>query len=114
MTDYDPFADARKAASVIILRDVDPGRTDGAAGEVLMLQRAAVTEERLSYLLRVMSGDPLSPPEHLEMLRESLAVHYDWPEFLDCGSMGSLVRESLAAIRVRVRDQERAAPFGLE
>jgi hypothetical protein len=48
------------------------------------------------------------------MLRESLAVHYDWPEFLDCGSMGGLVRESLAAIRVRVRDQDRAAPFGLE
>jgi hypothetical protein len=28
--------------------------------------------------------------------------------------MGGLVRESLAAIRVRVRDQDRAAPFGLE
>ena len=40
MTDYDPFADARKAASVIILRDVDPWRTDGAAVEVLMMQRA--------------------------------------------------------------------------
>jgi hypothetical protein len=48
------------------------------------------------------------------MLRESLAVHYDWPEFLDCGSMGGLVRESLAAIQVRVRDQERATPFGFE
>ena len=82
--------------------------------QVLMLQRAAVTEERLSFLLREMSADPLSPLENLEMLRESLAVHYDWPEFLDCGSMGGLVRESLAAIRVRVRDQERATPFGFE
>ena len=41
MTSFDPFEGARKAASVIVLRDIDAATSpDGSGIEVLMLQRA--------------------------------------------------------------------------
>ncbi len=70
--------------------------------QVLMLQRAAVTEDRLALLLTAMSGDPLSPSAHVHELRESLAEHYKRAAYLKCESMGALVRENLESIRLAV------------
>lgn len=67
-----------------------------------MLQRAAVTEDRLALLLGAMSGEPLAPIEHVHELRASLADHYKRDAYLRCESMGALVRENLESIRLAV------------
>ncbi len=74
--------------------------------QVLMLQRAAVTEERLGLLLNAMSGDTLAPVAHLHELREALAVHYEHEGYRRCESMGALVRENLVSIRRNVAAAE--------
>lgn len=78
--------------------------------QVLMLQRAAVTEERLEILLRAMSGDPLAPLENVHELRAALADHYRRSEYLRCESMGDLVRENLETIRLNVASGAPASP----
>jgi hypothetical protein len=70
--------------------------------QVLMLQRAAVTEERLGMLLRAMSTDALAPQENVHELRAALAEHYRRTEYMRCESMGELVRENLESIRLNV------------
>lgn len=70
--------------------------------QVLMLQRAAVTEDRLLTLLAAMSADTLAPRENVIELRESLAEHYGRKDYLRCESMGDLVRENLESIRLNV------------
>ena len=70
--------------------------------QVLILQRAAIIEERLALLLQAMSADPLAPPEHVRQLREALAEHYGRRDYLACESMGALVRENLESIRLAV------------
>jgi hypothetical protein len=70
--------------------------------QVLILQRAAIIEERLALLLHAMSAEPLAPSEHVRQLRESLAEHYKRREYLACESMGALVRENLESIRLLV------------
>ncbi len=75
--------------------------------QVLMLQRASLSEERLAMLLAAMSGDRISKPENVAMLRESLAEHYQRDEFRKCASMGELVRESLSAIRTRMQGKNK-------
>jgi hypothetical protein len=70
--------------------------------QVLMLQRAAVTEERLGMLLRAMSADPIAPEENVHELRAALAEHYQRSEYMRCESMGALVRENLESIRLNV------------
>jgi len=70
--------------------------------QTLMLQRAELAASRLGRLLAMMERDPISPPEKVHQLRESLAEHYGRPEYLKCGSMGALVRENLESIRRHV------------
>lgn len=75
--------------------------------QVLMLQRASLSEERLAMLLAAMSEDAIAPQENVYSLREALAEHYQRSEFLRCESMGELVRQSLAAIQVRMTGKGR-------
>ena len=70
--------------------------------QVLILQRKAISEDRLAMLLRAMSGDTLAPEENVRELRESLAEHYQRSAYLACRSMGDLVRENLESIRLNV------------
>src|SRR5471032_1117493 len=66
--------------------------------QTLMLQRSSLAAERLGLLLQEMSRDPIAPPEKVRSLRESLAEHYQRPEYLKCESMGELIRENLESI----------------
>jgi hypothetical protein len=75
--------------------------------QVLMLQRAAVIEERLDQLLTAMSDVSLSPPDNVIQLRESLAAHYGRSAYLRCITVGELIRENLESIRQNVT----APPF---
>jgi hypothetical protein len=67
--------------------------------QTMMMQRAELAARRLGLLLAAMEGDPISPPEKVHQLRESLAEHYGRPEYRLCESMGALVRENLESIR---------------
>ncbi len=78
--------------------------------QVLMLQRVAIIEERLNLLLDAMSTDTLSTPDRVKELRETLAEHYQRPEYLDCTTMGQLVRENLESIRRNVATVAPASP----
>lgn len=80
--------------------------------QVLMLQRKHVVEERLNLLLTAMSGDMLAPESHLVQLREGLAEHYKRDEYLNCQSMGELIRENLESIRLNVTAPQTTARPG--
>jgi hypothetical protein len=67
--------------------------------QTLMLQRAALSSERLGLLLHDMAHDHLSPREKVHELRASLAEHYGRKDYLRCESMGALIRENLESIR---------------
>jgi hypothetical protein len=67
--------------------------------QTLILQRADLIGQRLDLLLEAMAAQELAPVAHVERLRESLAEHYKAKEFLACGSMGELVRQSLETVR---------------
>jgi len=81
--------------------------------QVLMLQRKAIIEDRLELLLHAMSHDRISAKENVHQLRESLAEHYGRREYLQCESMGDLVRENLESIRLNIHSPIRA-PAGLD
>ncbi len=70
--------------------------------QVLILQRALISEERLRLLLTAMSVDTISTDENIQELRMSLAEHYGRDSYLHCVSMGELVRENLESIRLNV------------
>jgi hypothetical protein len=70
--------------------------------QTLMLQRAELAASRLGLLLAEMERDPISPPEKVHLLRDSLAEHYGRSEYKRCESMGALVRENLESIRRHV------------
>jgi hypothetical protein len=81
--------------------------------QTLLLHRASLAADRLGRLLHEMAQDPIAPRENVHLLRESLAEHYDRPEYLKCESMGELVRENLESIRRHVgRSPTGAAPVG--
>ncbi len=80
--------------------------------QTLMLQRSQLAAERLGLLLQAMSHDPISPPEKVHMLRESLAEHYQRSEYLRCESMGELIIQNLESIRCQV-GQPRATTASL-
>jgi hypothetical protein len=68
--------------------------------QVLMLQRKAIVEDRFGMLIGAMSGDTLAPDAHFQQLRAGLAEHYKRSEYLQCRSMGDLVRENIETIRL--------------
>jgi hypothetical protein len=67
--------------------------------QTLILQRASLASERLGLLLHDMAADPIAPVEHVHQLREELAEHFDRREYLQCKSMGELVRQNIESIR---------------
>jgi hypothetical protein len=70
--------------------------------QVLMLQRAAVSEERLRLLLAAMADPALAPAAHVHELRAALAAHYQRDAYHHCDTMGALVRENLESIRQHI------------
>ena len=77
--------------------------------QTLLLQRSTLAAERLGLLLREMSADPISSPQSVHSLRESLAQHYHRSEYRKCESMGELIRENLESIRRHINQSPGAA-----
>lgn len=83
--------------------------------QVLILQRAILSEKRLQMLLTTMSGDQIAPVENIHELRVALAEHYGRREaYLACESMGELVRENLESIRLNVETHVPGQPQRLD
>lgn len=69
----------------------------------LISQRMDAISLRLRALLDSMSQDQLAPIQNVQQLREELASHYQTDSFLQCNSMGALVRQSLQLIKERTK-----------
>jgi len=67
--------------------------------QTLMLQRCELAAHRLGFLLQVMAGDRIAPEEKVAELRAGLAEHYQSDRYLQCQTMGELVRENLDTLR---------------
>ncbi len=64
----------------------------------LIAARLKAGRETISFLLKTMARDTLAPKSHVESLKKDLAIHYKQESFLQCNSMGELVRESLLTV----------------
>ncbi|MBN2069499.1 MAG: hypothetical protein JW739_07665 [Opitutales bacterium] len=53
---------------------------------------------RIKQIIECMCSDRIAPDENVAMLREALAEHYGNTDFLQCSSMGQLVRKSIETI----------------
>ncbi|MBL9216514.1 MAG: hypothetical protein JNG83_13640 [Opitutaceae bacterium] len=70
--------------------------------QTLLLQRAELALPRLGPLLTSMEHDPIAPPENVHSLRAGLAEHFQSDRYLQCESMGALVRENLRMLRLNL------------
>ncbi|NQY09342.1 MAG: hypothetical protein HRT71_07480 [Flavobacteriales bacterium] len=61
----------------------------------LIAKRLYAGRHRITDLMIVMTQDVISTPEKVVQLRTELAQHYNEPEFLDCGNMGSILKLNL-------------------
>ena len=66
----------------------------------LIQKRMHSAKRRLDALLHAVEDQPLSEPQNIKSLALSLCEHYDQRNFLNCHSMGALVRCSLEQIKV--------------
>jgi hypothetical protein len=64
----------------------------------LLRHRARAEHEALGELLGVMATDELAPEAHVVRLGQELAHHHRDDRFLECRSMGALVRASLSLL----------------
>ncbi len=64
----------------------------------LIARRSISSHHRLNQLIDIMDRDIISPKEKVIQLRKELAAHYSNVSFLDCTSMGEIVRNSLRII----------------
>lgn len=68
-----------------------------------MLARAELASVRLNLLLGAMEHDSIAPPENVRTLREGLAEHFKNDRYLQCASMGALVRANLETLRDNIQ-----------
>lgn len=67
--------------------------------QTLIIHRAEIAKLRLGSLLDEMARDRIAPSEKVHALRAELAEHFQRDDYLQCESMGALVRENLTSIR---------------
>ena len=66
----------------------------------LIAGRLRVERKRIQELLSVMAQDTISSPQQTDQLKNELAHHYHNNTFLDCRSMGEIVRKSLELVMI--------------
>lgn len=64
----------------------------------LIARRSISSHHRLGQLIDIMDRDEIAPAEKILQLRKELAAHYKDNTYLDCVSMGEIVRNSLRVI----------------
>lgn len=70
----------------------------------LIARRSIVSNYRLTQLIDIMDRDTIAPREKVKQLGEELATHYKDDSFLDCHSMGEIVRNSLRVLTDDLED----------
>lgn len=71
----------------------------------LIARRSISSHFRLNQLVDVMDRDTISPKEKVIQLSKELANHYKSNSFLDCTSMGEIVRNSLRILQEEINDK---------
>ncbi len=71
----------------------------------LIARRSISAHHRLDHLVDVMDRDIISPKEKVIQLRKELAAHYYDVSFLDCTSMGELVRNCLRLLTEEIQQK---------
>lgn len=71
----------------------------------LIARRSISSHFRLNQLVDVMDRDTISPKEKVTQLSKELATHYKDSSFLDCTSMGEIVRNSLRILQEEITDK---------
>jgi hypothetical protein len=61
----------------------------------LMIHRIKASRYEVKELLDAMVSDELSTPEHIESLKKELAKYHKEKAFLDCKTMGEVVKQNL-------------------
>jgi len=70
----------------------------------LIARRSISSHFRLHHLVDVMDRDTISPVRKVKQLRTELAAHYKNDTFLDCTSMGEIVRNSLRILEEEITE----------
>lgn len=71
----------------------------------LIAGRSISSHFRLNHLVDVMDRDTISTKEKVAQLRKELAAHYKDQSFLDCHSMGEIVRNSLRILQTEIEQK---------
>ena len=64
----------------------------------LIAHRYKASKEKTNELLAAMTSDNISTPKNVQSLAKDLARHYKNDAFMDCKTMGALVRVSLETV----------------
>lgn len=67
----------------------------------LIATRIKASRYQLKDLLDTMMKDTISFPDRIKELRNALAKHYNYPAFLKCRNMGSIVKMSLRMVIIK-------------
>lgn len=78
--------------------------------QTLIIHRAEIAAHRLGLLLEAMTCATIAPLEKVHELRASLAEHFKRDAYLQCETMGDLVRENLASVRLLLAQSNERAP----
>jgi hypothetical protein len=70
--------------------------------QALIYRRMQIIPARLKAILSAMEEDTISTPEKVEQLRNGLSRHHGDKAFLECRSMGAILRQSLRTMTDRV------------
>ena len=62
---------------------------------VMIANRIRVSRYRLKDLSDCLDNDTISPPEKVDQLKQELALHFNDETFLECESMGDILRTRL-------------------
>ncbi len=71
----------------------------------LIARRSISAHHRLNNLIDVMDRDTISPKEKVLQLRKELADYYKDPSFMDCTSMGEIVRNSIRLLTNEIQQR---------
>jgi hypothetical protein len=66
--------------------------------KVLIANRLNTTGKRIFAITDIMASDNIAPNENVDKLRKELAAHYQNDQFLQCPTMGEIVKLSLRLV----------------
>jgi hypothetical protein len=64
----------------------------------MIANRLNTTGNRIFAITDIMAEDTISTPENTNKLRKELAAHYNNADFLQCATMGEIVKLSLRLV----------------